>query len=74
MRAMCNATLKFLVVILANESNVHCKIEIFICHFSQKYLLIRRGGMIVVGRVWAVIDFKYSCMDTVVNFVLHCRT
>ena len=35
MRAVCNAKLKFLVIILANESNVHCKIEIFSHHFCQ---------------------------------------
>ena len=31
---MCNAKLKFLVVILANESNVHYKIEISSHHFT----------------------------------------
>ena len=30
---MCTAKLKFPVIILANESNVHCKIEIFSHHF-----------------------------------------
>ena len=32
---MCTAKLKFPVIILANESNVHCKIEIFSHHFCQ---------------------------------------
>ena len=34
MRAVCTAKMKFLIVILAFESSVHCQIEIFSCHFS----------------------------------------
>ena len=38
---MCNAKLKFLVVILAIESNVHCKIENFSHHIRplEQYAL-----------------------------------
>ena len=31
---MCTVKLRFLVIILPNESSVHCKIEIFTRHFS----------------------------------------
>ena len=34
MRAVCTVKLKFLVSILAHLSSVHCKNEIFNCHFS----------------------------------------
>ena len=36
MRAVCTVKLKFLVVILAHLSSVHCKIEISSGHFSQQ--------------------------------------